>query len=120
MSFDYAKTAATSLALITNFGRDVTRRTYTAGTYDTATGVVAPATADTTRKGVVLPFKAGQSMVNGSLIQAGDVQLLLDAAASVALTDHYVIGAVEYVTISFEPLSPAGTVVLNTLHLRVM
>ena len=57
--------------------------------------------------------------MQGNLIQSGDVQLFLDAEGTVLLTDHYVIGTAEYSVVSIESLSPAGTVVLNTLHLRL-
>lgn len=118
MSYNYAKTAASSLKLLSKFGQTVTRRTYTVGTYDTATGLVTPVTADSSRVGVALPFNAGQTMLAGTLIQNGDIQVLLDAEAAVALTDHYIVDGTEYTLAAFEPLSPAGTVVLNTLLLR--
>lgn len=118
MSYDYSKTAATSLKLLTRFGQTVTRRTYTAGTYDPATGAVTPVTADTSRIGVVLPINAGQTMLAGTLIQSGDIQVLLDAESAIAMTDHYIVDGTEYTLAAFEPLSPAGTVVLNTLLLR--
>ena len=118
MSFDYAASAATSLRLITRFGQSVTRRTFTGGTYSTSTGRTTPTIADTTRKGVLLPLKNGQTTIAGTLIQAGDAQLLLDAEGAVLQTDHYIIGNKEYSVVSFEALAPAGTAVLNTIHLR--
>jgi hypothetical protein len=118
MSFDYAASADTSLRLITKFGRDVTRRAYTAGSYSTSTGAVAQTITDTTRKGALLPIKPGQTTIAGTLVQVGDSHLLLDAEGDVLQTDHYVIGTKEYSVVSFEQLAPAGTVVLNTIHLR--
>ena len=49
-AFDYAKSAATALKLLTKFGRDVVRRNYSTGTYDPATGANAVTYADTTWK----------------------------------------------------------------------
>ena len=116
---NYTALAATSLRLLTDLGQSVTRRTYTVGTYDTATGGVTSSTADTTRKGIAFPFADGKSAIVDTLIQQGDIQVLLDASAPVAQTDHYVVDSSEYIVVSYEPLSPAGTVLLNTLHLRL-
>lgn len=115
---DYSKSAASALAMIIKFGQSVTRKASSVGTY--SAGVYTTAPASTTRKGVVIPFNEGQTTVQGSLIQSGDVRLFLDAEGPVLLTDHYVIGTAEYSTVSIETLSPAGTVVLNTLHLRLI
>jgi hypothetical protein len=122
MSFDYAASADTSLRLITKFGQSVTRRAYVAGNYSTSTGAVGQTITDTTRKGVQLPLNSlstpGKTTINGTLVQVGDSQLLLDAEGPVLQSDHYVIGNKEYTVVSFEELAPAGTVVLNTIHLR--
>lgn len=118
MTFDYAELAATALELLTEFGGDVTRSSYSAGVYDPATGLVTPATADTTRKGALFDFGAGQTLERGTLIQGGDKRLLLDATATVAQQDHFIIGGVEYVIVSVGEISPAGTVVLYDIHLR--
>ena len=118
MTFDYAPLADTSLELLTEFGQDVTRRSYTAGTYDPATGTTTPTTADTTRKGVLLDFGAGQTLERGGLIQGGDKRLLVDATAAVSPQDHFVAGGVEYIIVSVGEVNPAGTRVLFDLHVR--
>lgn len=118
MSFDYSRTAATALRLITKFGADVTRTATTPGTYNPATGTTTPTTANTTRKGAKFPFANGVTSVRGQLIQSEDAELLLDAEGSVDLTDRYTVGGTVYTVVSFEALAPAGTVVLNTLHIR--
>lgn len=118
MSFNYSSSAETVLKLLTNFGQDVTRREYTQGTYDPSTGLVTPVITDSTRKGVALPFGAGQTLERGSLIQNGDIRLLLEATGSLNLQDHFIVDGFEYVILSFAPLSPAGTNVLFDCHLR--
>lgn len=118
MSFDYSEVAANALETLTEFGRDVVRRAFSAGVYDPATGLVTPTTADTTRKGALFDFGAGQTLERGTLIQGGDKRLLLDATATVAPQDHFVIGGVEYVIVSLGEINPAGTVVLYDIHLR--
>lgn len=118
MTFDYAHTAATSLKLLTRFGQNVTRRSYTVGTYDPATGAATTSTADTTRKGVLLDFGAGQTLERGTLIQGGDKRLLLDADAAPDPQDHFIVGGIEYVIVSIGEVNPAGTPVLYDIHLR--
>jgi hypothetical protein len=122
VSFDYTKSAASSLRMLTRFGQDITRTSYTAGTYDPATGSATPTTATTTRKGVLLPLsdnRAGQQYIRGTLIATGDKQLLLDASGPVAITDHYTVNGAEYTVVSIDDLNPAGTAVLNDLHVRL-
>ena len=118
MTFNYSEIAANAIETLTEFGRDVTRRSYTAGTYDYTTGSMPNTTADTTRKGVMFSFGAGKTVERGTLIQAGDQRLLLDATAVVNLQDHFIVGGVEYVVMSIDEVSPAGTVVLYDIHLR--
>lgn len=118
MTYDYAADAAAALEALTEFGQNVTRRAYTVGTYDPSTGAATTTTADTTRKGVVIPFGAGQTLERGTLIQGADKRLLLDASGTVEAQDHFVIGGVEYVVVSFDPLSPGGVVCLYDIHLR--
>lgn len=119
MSFNYAKTADTSLKLLTKFGRTVTRRTYTTGTYNPATGSATPATADTTRIGALLELSKTVEHLRGELIAKGDKKLLLDAEGAADIKDHYIIGGIEYTVMSIAETNPAGTPVLYELHLRL-
>lgn len=118
MAFDYAEIAANALETLTEFGQDVTRKSFTAGTYDPATGLVTPTTANTTRKGALFDFGAGQTLERGALIQGGDKRLLVDATATINPQDHFIIGGVEYVIVSIGEINPAGTPVLYDIHLR--
>lgn len=118
MAFDYAEVAANALETLTEFGRDVVRRAFSSGVYDPVTGLVTPATADTTRRGALFDFGAGQTLERGTLIQAGDKRLLLDATATVSPQDHFIVGGAEYVIVSVGEINPAGTVCLYDIHLR--
>ena len=118
MSIDYTAIAASSLAALTGAGQDVTRRSFTSGAYDPATGTASPTTADSTRKGVILDFAGGKTLERGSLIQVGDKRLLLDAVAGVALNDQFIINGVEYSVVSIGEVNPAGICVLYDLHIR--
>lgn len=117
-AFNYAEIAANALETLTEFGQDVTRRSYTAGTYSPSTGTVTPTTADTTRKGALFDFGAGQTLERGTLIQGGDKRLLVDATAAINPQDHFIVGGEEYVIVSLGEINPAGTVVLYDLHVR--
>lgn len=118
MTFDYASVAAVALETLTEYGQDVTRRSYSAGTYDPATGLTTPTIADTTRKGVLMDFGGGQTLERGTLIQGGDKRLLVDATGAALPSDHWVVGGVEYVVVSVGEVNPAGTAVLFDLHVR--
>lgn len=117
MAFDYAKSAATSLKLLTKFGRDVVKRSFGTGTYNPATGANVAKTIDTTWKGVLLDFGAGQALKSGGLIKATDKRLLLESGAAPSLADKIVAGGVEYTIVTLGEVNPAGTVVLFDIHL---
>lgn len=121
MSF-YSDLAADSLSLLTEFGRDITRIAYTPGTYDPATGLSTPTTSSTTRKGAAFDFNtlsSGTQFVRGTLVEVGDKQLLVDAAAAINIEDKFTVGSITYQIISVGEVNPAGTVVLYDLHVRV-
>lgn len=110
MTFNYAKAALSAVSLITKFGRDITRVAYTLDD--------PPVTASTTRVGALLDFGAGQTLERGTLIQASDKRLLLDANGEVNPQDHFIVGGKEFVIVSVGEVNPAGTRVLYDLHLR--
>jgi len=118
MAYDYAGAAASATRLLNKFGQAITRTTYTAGTFDQSTQTVSPSTASAPRIGAVFDIGGNRTTIRGTLVQVGDKELYLDPSASVALTDHYTIGGIEYTVLSFEEISPAGTAVLYILHLR--
>ena len=109
---------ALSLRMLTTHGQDVTLRAYTVGAYDPATGASTPSTADTTRRGAILPL-GGTIQIRGTLIQATDKRLLLDAEGEVSNQDHLIVGTVDYSIVSLEAVDYKGTTVLYDLHLRV-
>jgi hypothetical protein len=115
---NYSKSAASALKLLTKFGQNVTRRAYTIGTYDPSTGLVTNTYADTTRKGVLLDFAAGQTLERGTLIQNGDKRLYVDSSATISPQDHFIVNTIEYTIVSIGEINPAGTSILYDLHLR--
>lgn len=119
MAFDYSEIAAQTLELLAEFGEDITRRSYSIGKYSAATGANEIDFNDTARKGVLFSFGAGQTLANSSLIQVGDMRLLVDASGIIDPQDHFVIAGKEYVIISMDVVAPAGLAVLYDLHIRI-
>lgn len=115
---NYDKLQATALRLLESSGRDITRRAYTAGTYDPATGETSRTSADTTRSGVLLNFGKNVTHYNGTLIQESDKKLIVDATAAISTKDHFIVGSTEYEVISIAEVNPAGTSLVNILHVR--
>lgn len=118
MAFDYAKSAATALRLLTKFGQDVTLRNYTIGTYSTSSGANSVTTSDTTVKAAILEFASGQTEQGGTLIQVGDKKCLMQAGTVPALEDHVIVGSKDYSILSIGEVNPAGTPVIYQIHLR--
>jgi len=121
----YTRLQATANRLLKGKGQSITLTKITAGTYNPATGGFTGAgTSTQTAYGAI--FDYGTKQIDGTLIKAGDKQLLLsafktDGAALTApvLGDTVTIGGVTYTLV--EPLkevNPAGTVVLFDVNLR--
>jgi hypothetical protein len=119
---NYEQTAARASATLAKKGRDVIlRQMAAAGTYDTDQGSVsAAAPTDSTLKGVLFDFASGQTTVRGTLIEAGDKELYLEAKAGVVPSqrDQILVGADTYKVVSMGEINPAGVPVLYQLHLR--
>jgi len=122
----YARLQATVNRLLKGKGQSLTLTKVTAGTYNPATGGFTGAgTSTQTAYGAI--FDYGTKQIDGTLIKAGDKQLLLSAfnTDGAALTDPVLgdtvsIGGVVYTLV--EPLkevNPAGTVVMFDCNVRV-
>lgn len=118
----YTRLAATSLRLLTKYGRAVVMRDYTlgAGTYDTTTGVNTQSYIDEDRFAAKLPFARGQTNHLGTLIQATDERCLMDVEGEVvpATEDHVLFGDEEWKVMAAQAINPAGTPVLYDLLIR--
>lgn len=119
-SFDYARMASVARRLLTQFGQQVTVTREVKGGYDPETGMTTP---DTTQSysvnGAALNYR--HQDVDGTLIQRGDVRVLLSPGAAfepqpgdkVALADGTVL-----TVISARPTKPAGMAVLFEVQCR--
>jgi len=121
----YTRLQATANRLLKGKGQSIVLTKITAGTYNPATGGFTGASTSTqSAYGAV--FDYGAKQIDGTLIKAGDKQLLLsafktDGAALTApvLGDTVTIGSVVFTLV--EPLkevNPAGTVVMYEVNLR--
>ena len=122
----YARLQNTANRLLKGKGQSITLTKVTAGTYNPATGGFTGASTSTqSAYGAI--FDYGTKQIDGTLIKAGDKNLLLsafktDGAALTApvLGDTVSIGGVTYTLV--EPLkevNPAGTVVMFDCNVRV-
>lgn len=121
----YTRLQNTAQKLLKGKGQILTLTKVTAGTYNPATGAMTGTTTSTqTAYGAV--FDYGAKQIDGTLIKAGDKQLLLSAFKTdgTALTapvlgDTVSIGGVVYTLV--EPLKtvgPAGITVIYEANLR--
>lgn len=119
MSF-YDDMAATATELLTEFGLPLTLTRQSAGSYDPATGSATITTSTQPAVGLVMSWNSG--VIDGSMIKAGDKQLLLSATGITApvLGDTVTFDGVVHTLVDpLKPLSPAGVVVLYECNIRV-
>lgn len=122
MAFDYAKTAATALRLLARFGQEVVLTREVTGVYDPALSA-APVTVTTeTRKAAMFDYDRinfGETLQDGTRIQAGDRRCLMGAGGSAPTTfDSVTAGGIKYPIKVVKALSPAGTPVLYDMLIR--
>lgn len=118
--FDYAKSAATALKLLTNFGANATLIKRAEGAYDPATGSNSVTETNYTVKAVLLNYKFNETTTEGSLIQAKDRKVIMQAATVTPDTsDTITIGGTTYRIINVKSLNPAGVEVIHELQVRV-
>lgn len=119
MSFDYAKTAATVLRLLGRFGTDVTISRSSAGAYDPETGKAASSTATWMAKAARgEPYSSRE--IDGTLIMAGDLKLIVSADETHDLEpgDTITIEAEVWRVVKPNPVRPATTTVAYMAQLR--
>lgn len=122
---NYAKNAASALRMITKAGQAAVLRRSTPGTYDTETGTTAAPTVTNSPCFVVLfdyeLRDSGQALADGSLIQVGDLQILLPASGLAfvpATGDLLIVGGVTWTIKNVKEVNPAGIPILYELNGR--
>ncbi|MFZ2407008.1 MAG: hypothetical protein WAW41_17875 [Methylobacter sp.] len=121
----YERMQQTANKMLKGKGQSITLTRQIAGAYDPATGAASVTTTTQTGTGAI--FDYGNKNIDGTLIKAGDKQLLLSAinAAGTALTapllnDTVTISGVVYTLVApLKTISPAGTTILFECNIRV-
>ena len=121
--FDYANSLATAQRLLTNFGRDVTIKTVSGGTYNNATQTVDTQIETTfTAKAVLLDYKKLESGNSAQAnIEIDDKKLLVSPVGLTAqpnANDLVVIDTVTWNIVNVKTLKPASITVLYELQIR--
>lgn len=119
MSFDYTSLQNTADRLISKFGRSVTLRRVTAGTYDPSNlSVSGDSNADTTVTVAIMNYEERE--IDGSVIKRQDMRGYLAAknTALPSVSDIIIDGSVQYQIVNIRELKPATTSLLYELQLR--
>ena len=116
MSFDYAKTAATALRLLTRFGAAATLKREVVGDYDPDTGTSPVTTTSLATTACVFDYDA--EYIDGTLILAGDKQAYLASAPVPKQGDKLAWQGADYTVIAAKAVAPAGVAVLYEVQIR--
>lgn len=118
--------AAVGLELLTEFGEAVSFSRAGAGTYNTSTGAITGAGADTAYTGYAVPVDydnseiSGQLTGRGELINRGDVKLFVNATTTVPLpADKVTLDSVEYRVMDVRKYAINSENVLYELQIRI-
>lgn len=115
----YLRNQATATRLLTKYGRSVSLRVVTSGTYSPSTGGVTDTYVDETRNAALFDYSAGERNVAGALIAQGDKRCIMDADGAVPQLNHrVVVDSVVYQIVGIVEIKPASTAVLFELQLR--
>ena len=128
MAFDYSEIADVTDEILEEFGQAVTLIHINEGTYVPGTGWVPADPAETIQAGIGAVVDWDSNHIDGTLILIGDKRLLLSSlnTAGLALTAPVLgdtvtdaAGIVYTLVAPLKTVSPAGTVVLFDVNLRV-
>jgi len=119
MSFDYSGLQSTAIRLIQRFGKDVEFSRASGATFDPVAGEYTGGTTVTV-SGKCVQTKFDKSEIDGTLIKATDIKLLFEPDQGEPLiNDTCTLNGVENRVVDVMPLSPADTVMLYAVQLRV-
>jgi len=114
---NYAELASHVEKLITKYGKTLTLRAYSAATYDPVTMVyVAGSAVDTSVSAVEEAYKDYE--IDGTLIQAGDIRLMVSSSVEPTPSMKIVIDGVEWAIIRVYPLRPGEVTFYYTIQAR--
>ena len=114
----YSQLASVASRILTDKGKSLTFTRVSGGTFDPVAGET---TGDSTTNytGYGAAFNYNKSEIDGTIVQNGDIRLLLeDTATAPILEDTVTIDSIIYTVKNVTPTSPAGVVVMYELQLR--
>lgn len=114
----YAQMAAVASRLLTDKGQSVTFTRETVGNYDPGTG--EETTTSSTFTGYGAAFDYNQSEIDGEVIKSSDIRFVMEATATAPeIGDTVPVSGDTYRVQAVKPTSPAGTVVIYEVQLRL-
>ena len=116
MSFNYGSLTNTASRLINEFGAQVTVKLLTLGSYDPTTGASGDTEQNVQFNAVRLDFN--NSDIDGTLIQQGDFELLIDGQTELKKDDSVIVDGVLYRCINVRPLQTGDTRLLTKAQCR--
>jgi hypothetical protein len=122
MKFDYRSVMVAAKQTLSDFGQTVVLVIPTTGAYNPATSSSTVSEATEDRQAALFDFDRinfGQTLGDGTLIQAGDRRCLMDADGAVPTTFCFVeVAGERYPILDIKMVNPAGTPVLYDMLLR--
>ncbi len=115
----YLRRRLVALGLLERYGTSVTLRHCQPGTYDPASGQNSPTWSQYSLAGLVRDYR--QEQVDGSLVQSGDREIVLAAAADIpapAPGDRLELGGHTYTIVQVKTLEPGGLPLLHQCQIR--
>ncbi len=118
MSFNYSGLSKTAVKNIAKFGRSVTFRSVTVGTFDTSTGTKTGAKdVDKIIKAVITDYKDRQ--IDGEIIRRGDKQVMIAGSSVISpKTNDIIVDGSDYKIVNIETVQPGDTVLIYKLQVR--
>lgn len=116
MSF-WADKASTARDLIARFGQPITVVRETGASIDPVTGAATQGAEEQfTPMGVIRPYPA--RFVDGTLIQRGDREMIVDDTVEPKVSDTVLIGGEPWSVVNVETVNPAGVPIIYRVQVR--
>jgi hypothetical protein len=121
----YTKLRATANKMLKGKGQTITLIKQSAGSYSVSTGAVTVTPSTYYAYGAI--FDYGTKDIDGTLIKAGDKQLLLSAYSTTtgtlltapAVNDKVTVAGITYTITQIKTVAPGGTTVIYDCNIRV-
>lgn len=113
----YASLAATASRLLEKYGKAITFKRETAGSYDPVTGATVAGTITThTPNGIFQTIRS--DLIDGTRIQSGDKMFVIDSSFEPVLSDKVVISGADWSIQEVTPSQPADTTLVYFVLIR--